>query len=372
MKEETQPFAFAATGPGGEARKAVRIFVNEGIGVRVAAEALPAGSAAIGASQDGRRLFVGTTVEADAEQPNGGVQALSWEPETGKLQPLNTEATQGTTVCSIGVNPSWPLVACANYRLFGRFGQPGDKSCGSVSVHTAFPDGSISPVIQRLEYPGSGPNPARQEHSHPHMAGFDPSGGWLCVADLGIDAILLHRVADDGSEVALEPIRVAAPPGSGPRHFVFHPDGHRLFVLTEMSVEVLVFDFDSATGGCELRQKVSAKENGQGGGAADLRWHPGSKQLFASVRSGPFVTRLRWDAGADRLVVAGHEPVGGNPRAIFCVGDRFFAPAPEEAGLGIWRVEADGALGYLHHEPGLPVPNAYAALPTAAIPGFNG
>ena len=48
---------------------------------------------------------------------------------------------------------------------------------------------------------------------------------------------------------------------------------------------------------------------------------------------------------------------------IFIAGDLVFGPAPDEAGLGCWRLQEDGHLNYLYHRPELPIPSGYASLP---------
>jgi len=323
----------------------------------------PANAGAIGCSEDGRHVFVGTGVPAEGEQPSGGVQAILRDPASNEMQLLNVEPTQGTTVVSTAVHPKFPMVACGNFRLFGGFGREGASSRGSVSIHRYFEDGSISPVMQRLEFEGSSVHPERQTNSHPHMSGFDPSGRWLCTADLGIDRVLLNRVADDGSEVDLQEKRIEAPKGSGPRHFAFHPNGEWLFVLTEMSGEVLVYRFDAESGGCELTQKISArKEGGEGGGAADIRFDAERNLLAASMRRGEFVSLFRFGDGDEPLSKLGHESIGPNPRSILLTGGYLFAPAIEDAGLGCWAVQEDGSLDYRYHQPAIPALNAAVSV----------
>jgi len=362
MKDSSAPKLFAAVGRG-RTETPVMIIKPGADSADIIGSSGPKQAGSIGAAPGGEHLYVGTKVSADEGQPNGGVQAIRFNPENTSLELLNVEPTGGSTVASIGVNPKFPLVACANFRLFGRFGGEGAGSRGSVSIHQRFDDGSISPLIQRLEFSGSSVHPERQTNSHPHMTGFDPSGGWLCTTDLGIDRVVLNKVAADGQEVSVQEKRIAAPAGSGPRHFVFHPNGRWLFVLTEMSCEVLVFAFDPETGACELKQNVSAKNaEGRGGGAADIRFHPEQQQVLASVRNGSFVAQFGWDEEKATLTQLGVEEVGSNPRAIFITDHYLFAPALDDAGLGCWRFDEAGKLQYLYHRPEIPVPGAYTAL----------
>jgi 6-phosphogluconolactonase len=47
---------------------------------------------------------------------------------------------------------------------------------------------------------------------------------------------------------------VPAPPGSAPRHFVFHPNGRVFYNLYEHDAKVAVYDYDAARGGMKLKQ----------------------------------------------------------------------------------------------------------------------
>src|SRR5665213_3025052 len=50
---------------------------------------------------------------------------------------------------------------------------------------------------------------------------------------------------------------VAAPSGSAPRHFVFHPNGKVFYNLYEHDAKIAVYDYDAATGGMTSKQLVS-------------------------------------------------------------------------------------------------------------------
>ncbi|KAG9416440.1 hypothetical protein AC1031_000842 [Aphanomyces cochlioides] len=44
--------------------------------------------------------------------------------------------------------------------------------------------------------------------------------------------------------------------GSLPRHMVFHPRGDRLYLATEYSNELVLFDYNNTNGNLKLRQRV--------------------------------------------------------------------------------------------------------------------
>ena len=81
-----------------------------------------------------------------------------------------------------------------------------------------FPD---SPPRAVLQFNGSGPNTDRQQSSHPHDVVAIPGRSEIVVPDLGADRA--WRVVYDEEQGALSlQGEVTYPPGTGPRHAVFH------------------------------------------------------------------------------------------------------------------------------------------------------
>jgi 6-phosphogluconolactonase (cycloisomerase 2 family) len=51
---------------------------------------------------------------------------------------------------------------------------------------------------------------------------------------------------------------IAAPAGSAPRHFVFHPSGRFMYNLYEHDAKVAVYDYDASRGAFKLKQLASS------------------------------------------------------------------------------------------------------------------
>ena len=62
-----------------------------------------------------------------------------------------------------------------------------------------------------------------------------------------------------------DPPSVSLPPGDGPRHFHFHPNGRWLYSIQEEGSTVVLFDYDSASGGLTPRQTISTLPPGFAG-----------------------------------------------------------------------------------------------------------
>lgn len=81
----------------------------------------------------------------------------------------------------------------------------------------------LSPPAPTLTFTGAGPNAERQEGPHPHEAYVHPADDEVLVPDLGADKVRRLRRQGEGGEGRWEVVgEVLYPPGSGPRHVVFH------------------------------------------------------------------------------------------------------------------------------------------------------
>ena len=75
-------------------------------------------------------------------------------------------------------------------------------------------------------------------------------------------------------------------PGSGPRHFVFHPNNKWAYLVEELTGEVVTYDYNKKTGGLTQLQTISSFPAGFNGypGSADIHISPDGKFLYASNR----------------------------------------------------------------------------------------
>ena len=167
-----------------------------------------------------RRLY-GTTLRGA-----GGVVVLDEVPFGGWIE-AKSVAAGGKTPCHLTLSPDGAFLYTANY------------SSGSVSefrLENGLPAGRPRIIRHR----GHGPKP-RQKSPHPHFVRFDAAGKRLYVCDLGLDKILVYDWtpgAGIGTPAAAE---LVLPPGSGPRHLVFSPDGDTLYVANELDSTVASF-----------------------------------------------------------------------------------------------------------------------------------
>jgi 6-phosphogluconolactonase len=168
----------------------------------------------------------GDRAYAAVETDDGELAGFRQAPD-GTLEPLGAVPTGGAHPCHVALDPSGRFAVAANY------------SGGSVAVVRLDDDGAPVERTALVAHRGEGPVGDRQEGPHPHQVAFVPgTADELLVTDLGADVLVRYRLTEDGRLDELG--RIAAPPGSGPRHVAFHPDGIHLFVVCELACSVLV------------------------------------------------------------------------------------------------------------------------------------
>ena len=94
----------------------------------------------------------------------------------------------------------------------------------------------------------------------------DPSGRFVLSAEMGTDQIAVWKLdTQKGVLVPNDPPAASLPPGDGPRHFAFHPNGRWLYSLQEEGSNIAMFDFDSKTGSLASKQMISSLPPGFAG-----------------------------------------------------------------------------------------------------------
>ena len=152
---------------------------------------------------------------------------------TGQLKLLNRQSALGSAACYLDVDATGKTVLVANY------------ATGSVASLPVREDGSLGEASSFVQHAGSSVDAARQEGPHAHCIVVSPDNRFAYAADLGLDQVLGYRL--EAATAKLSPNRqpfVRTPPGAGPRHLTFHPNGKHVYVINELSNSVTVFDYE--------------------------------------------------------------------------------------------------------------------------------
>ncbi|MFO0914995.1 MAG: lactonase family protein [Pirellulales bacterium] len=225
----------------------------------------PAGEYRMGTSpsclavnRSGTRLYSANETDRVGEQGEGTVSSFAVDPVDGQLKHLNTVPSGGAGPTYVSIHPSGNHLLVANY--FG----------GSVAVLPILADGQLGPATDVKVDTGQ-LGPTRAEHAppgsfafsghdrtHAHMIEADPVGRRVLHVDLGLDQILVWKFdATRGLLSPNDPPSVNLPPGDGPRHFFFHPNGRWLYSIQEEGSTIVRFDYDNSTGQLTARQTIS-------------------------------------------------------------------------------------------------------------------
>jgi len=244
-------------------------------------------------SPDRTRLYSLAEVPGPGRHPTEAIEAYRVDRETGALAPIGERVVDGSEACHISVDPEGRCVLTANY------GGP------YVEVFPLLPDSTVGPRSCVVQHSGSGPDRSRQESAHPHSINVDPSGRFAIVADLGLDKVFVYRL--DGRMGTLQPNDppfARVPPGSGPRHFAFHPDGRHAFVINEMAATITAFDWDAARGVLSPYQTIPilrADYHGSTNTAAEVVVSRDGRFVYGSNRGDDSLVVLRFDAATGAL-----------------------------------------------------------------------
>ena len=231
----------------------------------------------------------------------GAVTAYAIDEGTGDLTRLNQQSSRGRGPCHVNVDHAGRNVLVANY------------GSGSAAVIPIRPDGSLAEPSAFTQHSGSSVNARRQEGPHAHSINISPDDRFAFVADLGIDKIMIYRLdVEGGTIVANRPTFTEVKAGAGPRHFAFHPDGQRAYVINELDCTITAFTYDAASGALTATQTVPTLPGGFEGRStcAEVRVHPSGTFLYGSNRGHDSIVVYRIDGTAGTLTFVEYETVG--------------------------------------------------------------
>lgn len=254
-------------------------------------------------SPAGDYLYACTETKLPVE---GSISAFKIDSINGSLTFLNKQKSGGENPVYLTTSRNNEFVINANYTQ------------GTVSVFKTNPDGSLHPASQIIQFQGSGPNARRQDKAHIHAAVFSPDYEYIFFPDLGADKIRVFKFnsQDDQPLKSLEQYDYTTVPGSGPRHFTFHPNNSFAFCIEELSGTITSFKYES--GKLDSIQRIfSYSKLQEEYNSADIHISPDGLFLYASNRwdneNTISIFSINRDTG--KLTLIGHQSTyGDHPR----------------------------------------------------------
>jgi 6-phosphogluconolactonase len=265
----------------------------------------------------------------------GLVRAFAVDPASSKLTLLNQQSSGGGGPVRITIDHEGTHVLVANY------------GTGNVSVLPVEADGRLDTATALQQHTGWGPNQSRQEGPHAHSFVLDAVNRFAFACDLGIDKVMVYKF-DATSGTLTRHGSAALPPGSGPRHLAFSPDGKLAYVISEMLSTLTVFGYDSVDGKLTPIQTVSTLPSDWKGisTAAEVHAHPSGKFVYASNRGNDSIATYR-TAADGTLSLVGLTPCGGNTPRFFTLdstGGWLLCANQNSGTITVFKIDPDTGL----------------------------
>ena len=114
-----------------------------------------------------------------------------------------------------------------------------------------------------------------------------------------------------GTLTANDPVGTKMPPGSGPRHFAFHPDGKHAFNINEIAMTLASYKWDADKGTLTPIETLSTlpPRNLPGSkkfSTAEVIVHPSGKWVLGSNRTQDSIAVFAFDAAKEKLTHVGN------------------------------------------------------------------
>ncbi len=291
-------------------------------------------------------------------QKSGGVSALAVAPKTGELRLLNQQLSHGTSPCHLSVDSMGRYVFVANY------------GSGTVAMLPILDDGRLGQASDVVQHHGaSGVNPARQEGPHAHSVTISPDDRFAFVCDLGLDRVMIYRIDyEKGQLLPNDPPWVEANPGSGPRHFAFHPTHRYAYVINELDSTITAYACDHEQGALSPLQTISTLPEKVENTCADLHVAPSGHFLYGSNRGHDSIAIFAIDPGTGKLTPLGHESTRGKTPRNFALtpdGRYLLAANRDSDNITVFLVDQEsGQLEFTGHEVHVSTPVCIRLIPT--------
>ncbi|HUY35145.1 MAG TPA: lactonase family protein [Pirellulales bacterium] len=289
--------------------------------------------------------------EVDGKK-GGGVSALAIDPESGGLTLLNRQSSMGSGPCYLVVDKTGKNALVANY---------GGGSCCVLPIGD---DGKLDEASSFMRHKGTSVDKVRQEAPHAHSINLDPANRFAFCADLGLDQVLVyHFDAVKGLLTPNDPPFASVAPGSGPRHFAFHPSGKFAYVINEMKLTVTAFAYDPRKGVLKELQTISTVPAGiktDGFSTAEVQVHPSGKFLYGSNRGHDSIAMFSIDQATGKLTSLGQQPTGGKTPRNFGIdpsGAYLLAENQDSGTIVVFHIDPKtGKLSPAGHQIEVPMP----------------
>lgn len=294
-------------------------------------------------------LFCVNTGESAEGIKYDAATSFKINPVTGRLQNLNQVFTHGKGACHISIDNTGKWVFISHY------------GSGTLSVLPVLARGTLGDTIQTIQFTGSSVT-RRQQAPHIHSIQVSPDNQFVYVADLGSDKTWIFRL--DQKTGMLSPTTrefARSEPGSGPRHFVFHPVADYLYLAEELSNTVSVFQRDRSDGGLTPIQRLSTLpvDFTDPNTVADIHITSDAKWLMVTNRGHNSIALFKVGMDSELTLVRNYPVEGDHPRNFMIDPDDTFVMVANRNtdNISFFRIDAkDSSLQFEGKSLKVPAP----------------
>jgi 6-phosphogluconolactonase len=263
------------------------------------------------------------------------VSAFTLDAMTGKLTPLNRQASGGIGPCHLAMDVTGRCLLVANY------------NSGSIAALPIHANGSLGEATTTIQHTGSSVNPTRQAGPHAHLICPSPDNRFALNCDLGLDRVFVYRLDADAAKLSPnDPPFETVAPGSGPRHLTFSPDGKFAYVINEMASTINAFAYDATNAALTEVQTLSTlpKDFSGNNTAAEIVMHPSGKFLYGSNRGDNSIAVFAVDRKSGKLTLVEHQSTQGRTPRHFVIdptGHWLLAENQESDSVVVFALDPD-------------------------------
>ncbi|MBX3013500.1 MAG: beta-propeller fold lactonase family protein [Caldilineaceae bacterium] len=219
------------------------------------------------------------------------------EPKQGELTPLGSAVVLDSDPCYLATDKSGRFLLAAYYRG------------GKATVHPLQPDGTI----------GSTAVCTLPTMAYAHCIETDPTNRFTFLPHVAESntIVQLRFEATTGQLTPNTPAQLLPPPGTGPRHYVYHPTQPMVYFSNEQAGSVTAYQLDRAAGTLTPVQTLStlpAAFRGENT-CAQIHIDPAGRFLYVSNRGHDSIACFAMNADGS-LTTLGQQATEPIPRAF--------------------------------------------------------
>lgn len=277
---------------------------------------------------------IAEAVNEDGEKC-GEAAAYRLDAAAGKLSPINRAITVPAPTCHLTLDRTRRSVIVASYHG------------GMIGLSPVQEDGGLGTLAELHQHEGASVLPV-QDRPRAHSVTLDAANRYAVACDLGLDRLIVYALDADARRLTPHS-ETAIAPGSGPRHFAFHPSQQFGYVINELNSTITALRYDADHGVLTEMQTVSTLPEGYAGDSAtaDIHLSPDGRFLYGSNRGHDSLAV--YAVGTDGLLtLVEHAPtLGGHPRNFGIAPDGRFVLVANRDGNHVVTFRRDAETGKL-------------------------